>query len=41
MSCLTYMGMAMGEVISRRVMFGVVIGEVGRASVPVIPDVLL
>ena len=41
MSCLTYMGMAVGKVVSRRVVFGVVIGEVGGAGVPVIPELLL
>ncbi len=40
-SCLPYMGMAVGEMVSRRVMFGVVIGEVGCSGVPIIAEVLL
>ena len=40
MSCLTYMGMAVGEVVSRRVMFGVVIGKVGSAGMPIVSELL-
>ena len=34
------MGMAVGEVVSRRVMFGVVIGKVGSAGMPIVSELL-